>query len=222
MEKKKCKKALKIVLIILFIIIVLFLILTLRKFFIIKGLQNNFKQYVSSQNYHIKSVAKESNDTVVTINYYKKDNKYVTILEREYNGEVQRISTYNNGERIDMFWDSSEGKKAQLGVDSEIMINLYNGLENENDFQTFLASIYARISQTEYNGKKCYVINDFFSTMSLSSENKNESYIEKDTGLMIKYDSGYVVTDKEYEFNNVDDRIFEEPDIGQYKLIENH
>ena len=49
---------------------------------------------------------------------------------------------------------------------------------------------------------------------------KNEIYVDKDTGLVIFKNTDGELTEKEYEFNNVEDSIFIEPNIGEYKLIE--
>ena len=222
MEKKNIRNLLKILLIVFLIVIVLFLINTFRKFFIIKELQNNFAKFSSSQNYHIKSVAREKDGVIVTINYYAKGSKKVSILEREKNGEINKISMYDNGERTDTFWDNAEAKKAKLNSEPIMMISLYNGLENDNDWFTFIASIYSNIKKTTYNGKEGYVIKNFMSSMSLSSAEKNEILIEKATGLLLKNDTGYSISEREYEFDNVSDTIFEEPDIGLYKLVDNN
>ena len=45
-------------------------------------------------------------------------------------------------------------------------------------------------------------------------------YIEKDTGLLVKMMEGTTVSEREQEFNNVDDSIFVEPDISQYTISE--
>ena len=56
---------------------------------------------------------------------------------------------------------------------------------------------------------------------SLSYE-EQETYIDKDTGLVLKIKAIDIINEieYEYEFNNVDDEIFVEPDISQYTLIE--
>ena len=57
------------------------------------------------------------------------------------------------------------------------------------------------------------------SSTSLTSEDA-ETYIDKETGLFVKTTQNGTTTEREYEFNNVQDSIFIEPDIGQYKLKE--
>ena len=66
-----------------------------------------------------------------------------------------------------------------------MQINIYNFLETDNKWQTFLSSITARIKSTECNGKQCYEIKGFLSTTSLT-EKDSRVYIDKDTGLYVK------------------------------------
>lgn len=58
------------------------------------------------------------------------------------------------------------------------------------------------------------MIKGFISSTSLTSDGA-EIYIEKDTGLFVKMIEQKigVVTKREYDFNQVEDLIFEQPDI---------
>ncbi len=215
----KIKKVLKIIGIIIAILIIILLIHTIKNYVIVTGLQDKVSQYSNSSNYYIKSVATEDNGTIVTMEYYKKDNKQVVFLERNLNGEISKISMYNNGERIDTFWDNTENKIAELDSGTIISVNIYNGLETDNKWQTFLSCITSNIKAVNYNGKECYSIKGFMSSTSLDSET-TETYIEKETGLFVKSTDSKTLTEKEYKFDNVDDTIFIEPDISEYTLKE--
>lgn len=214
------KKIFKILGVILLVVVAIFLIHTIRNYIIITDLQNKIADYSNSTNYYIKSVATESNGTVVTMEYYKKDNKEAVFLERNLNEEISKIVMYNNGQRTDTFWDNKEGKIAQLNSGTIIEVNIYNFTETYNKWQTLLGSIFTSIKSTNYNGKECYIIKGFLSSLSLTSEDA-ETYIEKDTGLYLKAIDEYRTTERKYEFNKVDDSIFAEPDISQYTLKEN-
>lgn len=221
MEKKKIRKVLKIFLIVILLVILLLLIHTIRNFMVIKKLQQNVEPYLSRTNYHIKSVATESSGIVVTMNYYQKDNKQVCFMERNNNGDITKISMYNNGERTDIFTETANSKTVKLNGNGIMSVQIFDYLQTDNSWQTFLASITAKIKKTEYNEKECYIINDFFSTMSLNGTDKNEVYLQKDTGLYVKSIIDTTSSEREYEFDNVDDSIFAEPDISQYTLKEN-
>lgn len=221
MERKKIlKNVIKILLIVIAILFVIFIIHTIRNYVIITDLQNKISKYSNSINYYTKSIATESDGTVVTMEYYKKDKKEVVFLERNLNGEISKISMYNNGERTDTFWDNKDSKKVQLNSGTIMSINIYNYTETDNKWQTFLSSISANIKSTNYNGKKCYIIKGFLSSASLTTDGA-ETYIDKDTGLYLKTVEEGRITEREYEFDNVDDSIFVEPDISQYEYIEN-
>lgn len=211
------KRILKIIGIILLIVIVIVLIHTIRNYAIITDLQNKVSKYAECTNYYTKSISTE-NGTEVTIEYYRKDQKEVLKLVRDFEGKTAKMTFYNNGERVDTFWDNEEGKTAKLNNSTSFMqINIYNFLETDNKWQTFLSSITARIKSTECNGKQCYEIKGFLSTTSLT-EKDSRVYIDKDTGLYVKAIGDNMTMEREYEFNNVDDSIFVEPDISQYTL----
>jgi len=211
------KKILKIVGIILLIIIILFLAHTIRNYIIIRDLQNKITRYSNSTNYHIKSIATEENGTIVTMEYYKKDEKQALFMERNLNGEISKTLMYNNGKRTDSFIETQNEKIAHLDSGTMMSISIYNQLETDNNWQTFFSSIFTKIKSTKYEEKDCYVITGFLSNTSLT-EKETEIFIDKGTGLVLKVKQNGIITEKEYEFDNVDSSIFVEPDISQYTL----
>ena len=221
MEKKKIRKVLKIILIVALIALAIVVIHIIRNFIIITNLQSKISEYSNSTNYYTKSVANENNGIIITMKYYKKDNKQAVFLERNLNGEITKMSMYNNGERTDLFIEATDSKIAQLNSETMMSVDIYNQLETENSWQTFLGSIFSSVKSTKYNGKDCYAISNFMSSNSLSYD-KQTVYIDKDTGLSVKNEIDKIVTEREYEFNNVEDSIFVEPDISQYTLKENN
>ena len=212
----KMKKILMVLGIIIAILVVIVLVHTIRNYMIITDLQNKISQYADSVNYYTKSIATVKDGTI-TMEYYRKDNNQVVFLERDLNGTINKIAIYNDGEKTDTFTQTPDTKIAQLNSGTIMSIGIYNHLETENNWQTFLGSMFASVKSTNYNGKDCYIIKGFMSLTSLTFEGA-ETYIEKDTGLFIKDVEGETITEKEYEFDNVDDSIFVEPDISQYKI----
>ena len=149
------KNILKIIGIILLIVIAIFVIHTIRNYIIITDLQNKIAKYTSNTNYSIKSISTSKEGTKVIIEYYKKENKQAIFMERNINGETLKVSMYDNGERIDVFTESSEGKSCDINSKVSIMqINLYNFLENDNKWQTLFSSAIASVKKTKYNKKK--------------------------------------------------------------------
>lgn len=218
MDKKKVMKVVKIFLIILLVIVVLFLVNAFRKFIIVKELKENVKQYTSSRNYHIKTT---SDNSTVILNYYKKDSKEVAIMERNIDGEVAKISMYNNGTRKNAFFDNIEGKKVKVNTNLTIEVQVYDYFDMQSDIQLFCSNMFAKVKKVNYNGKECYCLENSFSLTSLWGTEKNEIYIEKDTGLVVKTNINNMISEREYEFGTVHDEIFIEPDISQYELIKN-
>ncbi len=212
----KMKKILMVLGIIIAILVVIVLVHTIRNYMIITDLQNKISQYADNVNYYTKSIATVKDGTI-TMEYYRKDNNQVVFLERNLNGTINKIAMYNNGEKTDTFTQTPDTKIAQLNSGTIMSIGIYNHLETENNWQTFLGSMPASVKSTNYNGKDCYIIKGFMSSTSLTFEGA-ETYIEKDTGLFIKDIEGETITEKEYEFDNVEDSIFLEPDISQYTL----
>ena len=212
MNKEKMMKILKIILIILLVIIVIVLINTFRKFMIVKGLKNNSQKYTLSKNYHIKATSNE-----ITTNSYKKDDKELIIMEKD---EKEKISVYNTGNKKDIFYDTSEGKKAELNSNTTLTSReVYDYFDSQTDFQLFFASILPQVKRTEYNGKECYKLKNFFTLKLLWGNEINEVYIEKDTGLVVKENIDDVISEIEYEFDNVSDEMFIQPDSSKYKII---
>lgn len=211
------KRILKIIGIILLIIIIAFLIHTIRNYTIITNLQNKISKYSNITNYYTKSIINEDNGKTTKIEYYTKDNKQAVFLERNISGEIDKISMYNNGERKNTFIESKDDKIVQLNTPSIISVNIYNNLEADNSWQTLLGSISSKVTTKKYNGKEYYEIGGFISLNSLSF-NGAKALIEKETGLLYKTIEDGIETQKEYEFNNVEDLIFVEPDINQYIL----
>ena len=214
----KIKKVLKIIGIVMAILIILLLIHTIKNYIIITDLQSKISNYQDSKNYHIKSVANSNDGTTnIKMDYYRKDNKQVIFIERNANGESVKLSMYDNGERVDTFTDTQDTKTAKLNSGELMTVNIYNYLETDNKWQTLLGCITAKIKSTNLNGKECYIVKDFLSSTSLTSEGA-ETYIDKETGLFLKTTETEIITERDYEFYNVEDSIFTEPDISQYTL----
>lgn len=221
MEKKKVKKVLKIILIIIAILIILVLIHTIRNFIIVSQLQSKITEYTKINNYHIKITENQEDGAFITVNYYKKDNKQAYFLERNKDGEVIKMSSYSDGTKTHRRYTETPDYKTVNFEQSQFLgIAIGNVLENDNTWQNILASMMAQIKSVEYKGKICYEITNYASQHLFLGLEKNTVYIEKDKGLLIKANIDYSNAEYEYEFNNVNDTIFIEPDISQYQVYE--
>lgn len=224
MEKKKvAKKVLKIIGIILLIIFAIFVINTIRKLAIIKSIQRTASQYTASTNYHVKSVGSGMNDGITTtINSYCKGNKRLTVIERSKDGKVDsKVSMYDNGERVDTFSESDGVKRVNIDSEANFSLPVYDYFEGSSNMQLICIAIASKVEDIEYNGKKCYRVAIGLTSSILYEDNNeiNEVYIDKDTGLVVKTHFGNSTAEREYEFNNVQDEVFVEPDLKEYEVI---
>ena len=217
-EKRKYgKKVFKIIGIILLVVIAMILIHTIRNYIIITKLQNNIARYSNSDNYYVHVKTIESSGTKLDIKYYRKGNKQANFIEKDDNGKVVKLNVYNNGERTDMFIDNGSKKTVKLNSAELVPMNIYNYVETSNQAEKFLLSFISNIKLTNYNEKNCYVVKTSYSSLTLKGKN-SEYYIDKDTGLCVKTSEKETNSEREYEFDNVEDSIFVEPDIGQFKI----
>ncbi|MBP3254960.1 MAG: hypothetical protein J6M60_00500 [Clostridia bacterium] len=219
----KIRKVLKIVGIILLVVIILLLIHTIRNFIIVRKLQNNITQYANSTNYSIKSIISNPNKTEIaeltTTMFYKKDNKQAGFVIRGKGQEITKISMFglSDQEGYRTYIENGESKIAKIETEGGfIMPTIVNGLESDSTWHTFISCFFAYIRSTVVNSKDCYIVSNYPSYISLNPVGKNEYYIEKDTGLMIENITNDMISGRDYEFDNVDDSIFVEPDISEY------
>ena len=214
-------KIFKIILLIISVLILTFLGLTFRKMIIIKDLNEKASKYVDMNNYYIK-IINDSGATSTITEYYSKEDNAILLLNTtiKSTGETRKLTNYYKGEKVNTYIESGEDKVALLdsnGLPSKInIITLDYG---DNLWNLFQQAVATSIKNGENNAKHCYI---------LSLGKNSEIYIEKDTGLRIKAKEGLTVdqngnqspmiVEYYYEFGNVSDNIFIEPNITEYKV----
>ena len=183
--------------------------------FIINDLNKKISQYENSKNYYVKI----KNDIGTTTEYYNKDDNGVLFLtSASDNGEKRILKNYFKGETTNTYIESGNDKIVLLNSNAiPGKINIISELKTDNLWYLFLLSASASIKSGNYNEKTCYIIH--FSKYY-------EIYIDKETGLRLSATEGAMINDDgketlskmeyKYEFNNVDDNIFIEPDINEY------
>lgn len=220
MEKKKMKVWKKI-LIVVGVIFAIFVIHTVRNMIILRGLETEVAKYVDSKN-HYEKIINNTIQTMTVTEYYCKDDKAILNLTTtiKETGEVRKLTNYFDGEKTNTYIDTNGEKIALLnsnGIPSKIMIISMNF--DDNLWYLLQVSATSFIKSEEYNGKECYSINGSF---------LDETYIEKETGLMVRSIQGTsqdengnksdIVVEYYYEFDNVNDSVFVEPDLTEYKI----
>lgn len=219
--KKQKKKIILIIMILIILFIVLGLIHTIRNFIIINNLQKNIEAYVSKNEFYIKT-SEINNDNMNTTftDYYKKDNKEFIFLEKNKNGEITVISEYITDEKSNIYIDTEESAIAKLGTQADMKAEIPNLLKSNNFFIKLFNSMISNIKKTEYNEKPIYLISNFLSTSNLFDNSIIDIYVEKDTGLCVRTEDGAVTTEIEYNFDNIDEAVFYEPNIEDYQVQE--
>ncbi|MDO5555143.1 MAG: hypothetical protein Q4G09_00370 [Clostridia bacterium] len=214
------KKILKIIILVILVLIVIFLGFTIRKMIIIKDLNNKIAKYVNDNN-HYERIINKSGSTTTIADYYCKDDKAVMFLNTTTaTGEERKLTNYYKDEKVNTFIESGGDKIALLdsnGLPSKVtIVDIYCG---DNLWDLFKIAVSTSIKSVEHNDKECYI---------LSLGDTEKSYIEKETGLRVKANEGStkdengntipVIVEYYYEFGNVNDDIFMEPDISQYTI----
>lgn len=227
-------KIIKIIGIILLIVLIIFVVYTGRNIYIISKLSNkaeetskctNYKQIV--YNYNLDNYSKEE--------IFVMEDK-MKIIRTELSGDdVVTITTYakkiddnNDKYLVNMYYDTKEDKKAILNKEIGYTKNLQNKLEIENWWQLFTTSITTSIKNETLNGKECYYITNFD---GLNSTPEERMYVDKNTGILnciISENKELTTEEREnssiieyrYEFNNVTEDDFNEPNIKDYNIEE--
>lgn len=201
---------------------------TLRNYRVLEELRQTLKETQKISDYHLTTSFKIFNYGMQAMDIYRKGEKGVSIAQviTTY-GQKHKITSYFKENRHVMYKEGNNGEKYEKTV--EIDENYQLGLpqignwfleepETEGGTSKLWLSTRVKIGKTTYQGKECYVIeNDRF------SKDPNEHiiyYIEKDTGLIVRQIQNDINTDYSYEFGNIDDEIFKEPNREEYEMIE--
>ena len=207
----------KAIISILLIIIALVLVHIIRNYTILTKIQNNSSKYTDNDNYHMRIISNRDDGTLLTTNYYKKGNKKVVFIERELNNEKSKISIYDDGNTHHMYTESNDAKVANLDS-GFIEVQLTNITETDSFIQKVIASFCSNIRTINENGEKYYSIANFVSPNVLSSP-AQVIHVDTETGLVITMIEEDSIVKREYEFDNVEDIVFIEPNISEYEII---
>ena len=215
----KKKKVLKVILFIVLAIILVFLVINIRKMLIIKDLCEKVEKYETSNNYYEKIT---NNSGSITEFYCKENNQLLVLNTTTQNEEKRKMYIYTKNGTKNTYIESGTEKVALLNNDNVLgSVNIIS-LKYNNLWDLFTMSIFTSIKDGQYKGKECYI---------LSFSKSDEIYIEKETGLRVYAKDGTItdeegntvvnIVEYEYEFENVDDKVFIEPNIEEYEVQEN-
>lgn len=228
----------KIVFILFLIIIALFGANVIRKYTILKQIANKADGTININNYHKRVYWYDKENTSI-IDYYGLNEKRKMVRKEISVKGTKIVSTYgtkisedemgNKQYNCNVYTIDGENKtviqnaKIWMGVDPQ------NPIEMSKDSTLSLLFMASRVSikNDTYNGEKCFFISTNSSDVAFNFLS-NAEFISKNTGLTINSMSYEVeveggentrwpASDYEYEFNNVSEDEFIEPDINEYK-----
>lgn len=238
---KKFNKKINILKLIISLILVVFIILTARKVIIISSLSKNAENTINTSNYHTVTYSYYLEDYSKTEVFSLGDKKKIITTQRKDNG-INKITIFarknessseNDKKYIANIYREVKDKKdgkiekvVNLNQEIEIFVNPQNVTKTENYLQLFVYSILSSVKDTTFNGEECYYISNF---KSVNNNLEEGMYVNKSTGLPIssiayEYKNpdgtrGRVPTsDYIYEFNEVKEEEFVEPNIDEYKV----
>lgn len=238
---KKFNKKINILKLIISLILVVFIILTARKVIIISSLSKNAENTINTSNYHTVTYSYYLEDYSKTEVFSLGDKKKIITTQRKDNG-INKITIFarknessseNDKKYIANIYrevkDEKDGKiekVVNLNQEIEIFVNPQNVTKTENYLQLFVYSILSSVKDTTFNGEECYYISNF---KSVNNNLEEGMYVNKSTGFPIssiayEYKNpdgtrGRVPTsDYIYEFNEVKEEEFVEPNIDEYKV----
>lgn len=221
------KKILKICLIMIVLIIAILLFCMIRNYTIAKNIINeNVDKAINSESIYAKTTIKEGENIRETFDNYKKENKELTVNKmNNEDGTQSIISTYIDGKNSTTYYENKEGKFVQQKQIQELAKpteeDARASLEKESKIATFFAGAFTPFKSVNIDGKDCYLVQKsslpIFEDMLNDDAKDRRIYIDKETYMIVKTVADDVITEYEYEFNNVDDNIFIQPDINEYE-----
>ena len=219
------KKVLKIFLFIILVLLIIFLTIVIRRMLIIKDLSEKVAKYITDDNHYEKIINNSIETETITEYYCRGDNAVMFLTTTTKNtGEKRKLTQYFKGEKCNTYIETDKDKIAMMnsnGIPSKLTIW---GLDyNHSLWNLFYLALKTPIKSVKYDNKECYFLN---------SPIARNCYMEKNTGLILKAIDGQiedangnktdVIVEYNYEFGNVDENIFIEPNISDYKIQKNN
>lgn len=221
--KNKMNRLKFILAIICLFIIVLFLIFIGKKFFILLDISNKSLANQDFSNFHIvQYYYYEGSITKMEQFKLNNKNKFSFTMETADGFISQTIYKDENSETT--YLEKNNQKYVQLNTNLNRELVKNNVLYSHKLFDILKYSISAHINTTTFRGKECYYLNNLPTFLGGTYE---RVYMDKSTGLMIgssELDNSFnsaMPIESVYEYNTVTNNDFIQPDISEYKVVEN-
>ncbi|MNL37756.1 hypothetical protein D3C87_1599180 [compost metagenome] len=189
-------------------------------------MQDNLSKYRNSENYHYTMYSYNTNKYVIKDIYCLGEKKLVSITN-VVDGEKTVNKVFINADKMNIYTEKNNKKIANINKDGRFYEQIPDNLYTENFLQTIIGSAFASVKKVKCNGIESYYVENFASPFVLS---EGGIYLNKDTGLPIrvmssnsitnfqKENQSGEITDYIFEFNNVKEENFQEPNIADYEV----
>ncbi len=221
----------KIIFGVVLLILAILLTLGIKNYVIIQSLEKKFEEYANKDNYHIYSFVHQANGLKTTRDEYKKGNNSLIayyssvinkgLLSKVYKNDTQKVNY------ITIYSDSKTTNIVNEDFKDETNVEIISYLKDLSFGDKLRLAVSNSLKTEKYNGKEVYRI----SGKSLGNEYENviDCLVEKETGLVVyisyksadEKDKDVEFTEMYYEFDNVDDSIFVQPDKSNFEVENN-
>lgn len=229
---KKYNKKMNILKTIVCTMIAIFIAILVRKMIILIDVQNKISKYIDSNNYYVKTYYYANDEINIRENFVLGEKS----KEIEYfiaSSEIMDIykTRYCDGNKDNYYIETQGHKLASLNKTPPIeRLHIRYDVKTDNIWQLILIALTSDISTENCNGKECYKINlSMIYDDEKLTKYKSTEYINKEDGLVIRYideqninlakgEGTGQILDYKYEFENVTQEEFIEPDIVEYEI----
>lgn len=185
-----------------------------RKILILRDISQKQQEIFKKDNYYKKTITNTDKSLVITEHYQKGDKSIIfTTITMNSTNETAKEIILSNNEGSKTYHENNKEKIFQengiIESMSIIPMNIQYANSSDKEIIQAIKDYDISIKNTTYNNKKSYIIN------YNSIKDFPETYIEKETGLVVKYSN----SEYSFEFDNVDESIFTEPNLSQYTLV---
>lgn len=203
----KNNKLWKKILVVILILLMLLIIILVRKFIIINKLIDISKEYNNKTNYIKTSIYVQNDKIIITKSYNKDENfleqeeLYITKINKRY-----LTTLYKNKNDTLQVIQNDENKEVQTEINGKkgTIWTIY-GIYGNLNIKDFIIKLLKTKIITDYiDNKECYLI---------KLENDALVWVDKDTGLDLRFSNGVGITEIVYEFDTVTDEDIIKPEI---------
>ncbi len=211
MEKKQGKKGVKIALIILLIFILLLIGLLIYRYIVFKDVVAVNEKNIALTNFSYTMNSKISHDNeekLIEMNYWVKDN--VAVMKTTIDGEVKLLDWENSNTKERLLLSPANNKILETEEMENVIYKkmpndlILNGMQGKELELTFNFAI--QVKNTNLEGKECYLV----------EYDSHKSWIEKQTGYLLKRELGEQIDEYTYSVNTVTEKDIQKPSTQGY------